>query len=1450
MYGQCVANAGVDKMACGMTTTLSATATSGVGTWSGTGNFSNIHSPTTTVTVLAYGSYVYTWTIQEGACTDSDQVIVTFDPPPSDPNAGPDMTVCGLTYNLQGTPLAIGTGVWSGSGVFSNASSPTSSVTVPTYGTYTFYWNASNCECPVKTDGVTITFINPIIPANAGSDQSVCGNTTTLTAQPANGGNVGTWSSSVSNVVFSDIHNPLSTVTVPSTGTYTFIWQVSGDCGMGSDQVQVTFNTAPTVTVTGDTQICTGETTQLTASGGISYTWTPSIGIVDISGSSVTLSPAQTTTYTVTVNGAGGCIVSKNVTVTVLNAPNAQVADDQVTNCSGSGVQLQASGGATYSWSPTTGLSNPNIANPIANPSATTTYTVTVTGGNGCTDTEQVTVNVSNINIDVNAGVDAMACGLQYQLSASPSTGQWSGVNTAVFSDIHDPHATVTVPLFGAYSFTWTASNGDCTASDNVVVDFGDYPTIAQAGADASAPCGSLTYTLQANTLTVGTGTWTGSAGVVFSDTHNPHATVTVPSAGIYTFTWTSENCDCPPSSDQVVINFPANTVANAGSDVSICTGGSTQLNASGGTSYSWSPSTGLSNANIANPTANPGSTTTYTVTVSNGTCSDTDEVTVTIGNSVTANAGSDVSICTGGSTQLNASGGTSYSWSPSTGLSNANIANPTANPSSTTTYTVTVSNGTCSDTDEVTVTIGNSVTANAGSDVSICTGGSTQLNASGGTSYSWSPSTGLSNANIANPTANPSSTTTYTVTVSNGTCSDTDQVTVTVGNSVTANAGSDVSICTGGSTQLNASGGISYSWSPSTGLSNANIANPTANPSSTTTYTVTVSNGTCSDTDEVTVTVGNSVTANAGSDVSICTGGSTQLNASGGTSYSWSPSTGLSNANIANPTANPGSTTTYTVTVSNGTCSDTDQVTVTIGNSVTANAGSDVSICTGGGTQLNASGGTSYSWSPSTGLSNANIANPTANPGSTTTYTVTVSNGTCSDTDEVTVTVGNSVTANAGSDVSICTGGSTQLNASGGTSYSWSPSTGLSNANIANPTANPSSTTTYTVTVSNGTCSDTDQVTVTIGNSVTANAGSDVSICTGGSTQLNASGGTSYSWSPSTGLSNANIANPTANPSSTTTYTVTVSNGTCSDTDEVTVTIGNSVTANAGSDVSICTGGSTQLNASGGTSYSWSPSTGLSNANIANPTATPSSTTTYTVTVSNGTCTDTDQVTVTIGNSVTANAGSDVSICTGGSTQLNASGGTSYSWSPSTGLSNANIANPTATPSSTTTYTVTVSNGTCSDTDQVTVTVGNSVTANAGSDVSICTGGSTQLNASGGTSYSWSPSTGLSNANIANPTATPSSTTTYTVTVSNGTCTDTDQVTVTIGNSVTANAGSDVSICTGGSTQLNASGGTSYSWSPSTGLSNANIANPTANPSSTTTYTVTIGSATCRDSE
>jgi len=388
--------------------------------------------------------------------------------------------------------------------------------------------------------------------------------------------------------------------------------------------------------------------------------------------------------------------------------------------------------------------------------------------------------------------------------------------------------------------------------------------------------CGSNTATLQATLIgTVPPNTvitWYDS--IVGGNVLGTGNTFTTPTL---TTTTTFYVGTCPGHYRNPVTVVVVTTNYSAGNNVSICHGGSVALNASGGTNYQWSPSTGLNNPAIHNPVASPVATTTYTVSISDNIgCSGTASVIVTVDNLV-AFAGNDTTICPGGQAQLIASGGLNYQWAAHSSLSQTNIYNPVATPTTTTTYTVTVSDNTgCEDTDEVVVFLHPAPQADAGQDSYICQGNSVSLSAGGGVDYQWQHHAALDNPNIPNPTATPNQTTTFTVTVTdNNGCTDTDSVTVFI-QTATAQVSNDTTICQGGSVQLIAGGGNAYLWLPAYSLDDSLSSQPIAQPDSTTTYTVEVTDTVgCVATASVTVTVVQAITA--GFSVSgLCEGDST----------------------------------------------------------------------------------------------------------------------------------------------------------------------------------------------------------------------------------------------------------------------------------------------------------------------------------------------------------------------------------------------------------------------------------------------------------------------------------------------------------------------------------------------------------------------------------------------
>ncbi len=499
------------------------------------------------------------------------------------------------------------------------------------------------------------------------------------------------------------------------------------------------------------------------------------------------------------------------------------------------------------------------------------------------------------------------------------------------------------------------------------------------------------------------------------------------------------------------------------------------------------------------------------------------------------------------------------------------------------------------------------------------------------------------------------------------GTKSVTLTVTDTLGNSASstqifnvqnayANAGANVSICSTSSIRIGSSpvSGYTYNWSPTNNLSSTSIADPIANPSTTTTYTLTTvaSNG-CIATSQVVVTNIGVLTANAGADQTICAGDLTTIGTIGNVNYnySWAPTAGLSATNLSHTNASPTSTTSYVLTVTTAGCVAKDTVVVNVNqlpilsNNDTLQKCSSTTIAIGS----NPVGGLTYRWSPSSGLSSANIANPTSSTTASILYTLTATNNStlCSSSKTVYVDVFAAIKAFGGLNQNVCLGnsiilGGSPIVASGGSGnyiYSWHPSSTLSATNVPHPTATPTNTTTYYLTVSDaagGSCgSANDTVILTISPLPHPVIGMPTEFCNyslptaltgtpagGYFSGIGISGNTFYPNDPYVVLGNPFPIN----------YSYT-SNGCTYDT-TISVVVYPKPNANAGLPQLLCTNQnqtSVALNATGGTSYAWTPTSTLSNATIFNPIASPTATTTYFVDVTLNGCTNRDSVVITV---------------------------------------------------------------------------------------------------------------------------------------------------------------------------------------------------------------------------
>ncbi|MCG2614162.1 PKD domain-containing protein [Terrimonas sp. NA20] len=299
--------------------------------------------------------------------------------------------------------------------------------------------------------------------------------------------------------------------------------------------------------------------------------------------------------------------------------------------------------------------------------------------------------------------------------------------------------------------------------------------------------------------------------------------------------------------------------------------------------------------------------------------------------------------------------------------------------------------------------------------DTLICVPDAVQLQASGTGNFSWSPTGTMVNANTGTPTVSPPSTTTYQVTLNEQGCINQDTVRVRVVQFVSMNAMADSVICETDPAQLHVtSDALRFDWSPAAAVSNPTIPNPIALAGSSLVYSVTGSIGSCNTTRNIRITAIPYPVANAGPDTIICYNTPAPLHGThDGSLFNWSPTASLVNSQTLNPVAYPARTTEYILrSFDTRGCPKPgiDTVLVTVLPKIRPFAGNDTAVIAGQPLQFNAEGGVNYIWTPSTGLSNANIKNPIGVYGAeidSIRYTVEVFNEAgCSDTASMKVTV------------------------------------------------------------------------------------------------------------------------------------------------------------------------------------------------------------------------------------------------------------------------------------------------------------------------------------------------------------------------------------------------------------------------------------------------------------
>lgn len=1115
-------------LACDVTsTTLAATAagTGETGTWTVVPAnpaiiFSNVNAHNSTVSNLPTGTTTLRWTISKSGCPDDfKDITITVRVSVAATASVNTTSVCSTnaTVNLTGSNPSPGTGLWTvvgGAATLTNATSFNTATATITTSPATFRWTITNGTCTSFANTSAVTVTTGVTATASVNTTSVCSSSpgVTLTGNNPSPG-TGLWTVTSGAATIS-VATDFSTTATITTSPATFTWTTTnGPCISTANTSAVTVTNAVTATASvNTTSVCSTNTTvNLTGNNP-----SPGTGLWTVVGGAATLTNAtsfNTATATITTSPAtfrwtttnGPCSSFANTSaVTVTNAVTATASVNTTSVCSSSpGVTLTGNNPSpgTGLWTVTGGaatLTNATSYN-TATASITSgpaTFTWTTTNG-PCTSSANTSAVTVSTPVSPSATATSNVCStsplvvLTGNTVNSPATGQWTVTGgTATFGNASNASTTATITSGTSLTFTWTTTNGACTTFANATTTVSS-PVTATASSNVNAVCTSNpVVTLTGSNPSPGTGLWTVSGGTAtFVNATSASTNATITSGTSLTFTWTITNgaCSTAASTNIITVSNPVNPVT-ASATSNVCSSSPvvslTGSNPSPGTGL-WTVTGGTATfVNAAqestSATVTSGTSLTFTWTVTNGPCVTAATATTTVNAAVTADAGPAQALCNTPTTSLaanNPSPGTG-AWSVTNGT--ASVTTPSSPTSGVTGLTIggsstllwTVTNGACSATSSVTITVSAPGSTSAGPDQSVCqtnmgtvtlvgtgTGTWSTISGSGVASSPNSASTGVTGLTVG-------ATSSFRWSVTSGACSGADTVNVTVSATPVGSAGGDQALCNQTTATLSGTGSGAWTTVSGTGV----VSNPTVGNSGVTGLTVggsttlrwTLTNGACVVPLDVIVTSSSPVTANGGSDVEVCNGTTANLSATG--TGAWTATATMGTGTVTSPSSAStgvtgltiGSSSTFEWIVTSGACADTNLVTVTSYSPATASAGSDRSLCntttytmtatgTGLWSVLTGTGALTTPASPTSGVTGLTI-------GGSSVFVWTVSNGTCSATDSVTLTVSPGTTADAGSNQTLCNETTTTLDAVDGTNGTWLASTDATIADLSDP--------------------------------------------------------------------------------------------------------------------------------------------------------------------------------------------------------------------------------------------------------------------------------------------------------------------------------------------------------------------------------------------------------------
>lgn len=759
----------------GQTATLTASATSNCTyTWS-TGSYEN------SIHVSATGNYTVTVTNANG-CFVNRSVNVTV-------HNNPQITLMGTTTLCEGQSTQIA--AYANENATFTWSNGTNNSVATFFETGIYTVTATNNYGCSNTASSSITVHPRPVPTISG-ELTICPNGSTVLT--ASNGSSYRWSTGSTQ----------SSIYVSPTSPTSYSVTVTDAYGcQGSTSSLVTIGSTPTVNISGERQICAGQSTQLNATAGFaSYAWSTNTNTPSIITSTAGV-------YKVTVTNALGCEASDSITVEVNELPQLNFGM-QHSICAGQShtYTLPQDPNLTYAWS------NNAVGNEITVYNAGI-YTVTATNQYGCSRSASDSLNVHPIPTPSITGSTSICRGSSTVLTAQGGNSYaWS--NGATTSDIAVFPVTQTTYTVTAYN------NFGCSASTSATVSVKVLPSVNFTGNRNFCPGESTSITANGGTTYL----WSTGASTSSINIQNP---------GTY-FVTVTNSVGCQRS-DSVVIGVYDQPSVSISGQSPLCLGSTSTLTASGCYTYSWSTSeTGPSIV------IRPQETTTYTVTGTdvNG-CRATATKTVVVEELPNVQIAGILEICQGDTTTLTATGGTAYIWS------NGNTTN-SIRVSDAGNYTVVATNEHgCSASKTETLTVYTRPVTHINGANTLCSNQTAELTATGGDYYRWSTGSTSDRINISVGGY-------YSVTATNThNCSSSANISVATLSAPFVQIVGAGNICNGSSTTLFASSNAqNYSWNIGESTSSITVA-----PNTTTDYIVTVSsNNGCTSTDTMRLVV------------------------------------------------------------------------------------------------------------------------------------------------------------------------------------------------------------------------------------------------------------------------------------------------------------------------------------------------------------------------------------------------------------------------------------------------------------------------------------------------------------------------------------------------------------------------------------------------------------------